>query len=195
MYLFFDTETTGLPRNYNGKISDLDNWPRVIQLAWAYYDERGVFQNSRCDLIKPDGWEMPKEKFWTDNGYSQEKSLAEGIPIKHALVLFNNCLYNTKYLIAHNMQFDHGVLGSEYVRAGLSSKNKPVKLCTKELSTQFCEIPSRNGIGFKWPSLTELHNKLFGSSFDGAHDALNDVMACSKCFFELQKLEVIKNEK
>ncbi len=33
MYLFFDTETTGLPRNWHAPASDLANWPRLIQLA------------------------------------------------------------------------------------------------------------------------------------------------------------------
>ena len=32
-YLFFDTETTGLPRNYKAPSSDTRNWPRLVQLA------------------------------------------------------------------------------------------------------------------------------------------------------------------
>lgn len=40
MYLFFDTETTGLPKEYRARTEDVDNWPRVVQLAWALYDER-----------------------------------------------------------------------------------------------------------------------------------------------------------
>jgi len=30
MYLFFDTETTGLPRNWKAPVTDLDNWPRMV---------------------------------------------------------------------------------------------------------------------------------------------------------------------
>ncbi len=33
MYLIFDTETTGLPKNYNAPLTDADNWPRLVQLA------------------------------------------------------------------------------------------------------------------------------------------------------------------
>ncbi|MCX6741278.1 MAG: hypothetical protein NTY61_02675, partial [Candidatus Parcubacteria bacterium] len=36
-YLFFDTETTGLPKNWKAPIEDLDNWPRIVQIAWAIY--------------------------------------------------------------------------------------------------------------------------------------------------------------
>ena len=34
MYLIFDTETTGLPKNWNAPVSDIDNWPRCVQIAW-----------------------------------------------------------------------------------------------------------------------------------------------------------------
>ena len=41
MYLFFDTETTGLPKNYKAPASDLNNWPRLVQLAYHLYDNDG----------------------------------------------------------------------------------------------------------------------------------------------------------
>lgn len=41
MYLFFDTETTGLPKNYKAPASDSDNWPRLVQIAWSIYDAEG----------------------------------------------------------------------------------------------------------------------------------------------------------
>ncbi|PJB57251.1 MAG: 3'-5' exonuclease, partial [Bacteroidetes bacterium CG_4_9_14_3_um_filter_41_19] len=34
MFLIFDTETTGLPQRYDAPLTDFDNWPRMIQLAW-----------------------------------------------------------------------------------------------------------------------------------------------------------------
>ena len=39
---FFDTETTGLPRDWNAPLRDLDNWPRLVQLAWLLCDEAGL---------------------------------------------------------------------------------------------------------------------------------------------------------
>ncbi len=32
MYLFFDTETTGLPKNWKASLTDLNNWPRLSEL-------------------------------------------------------------------------------------------------------------------------------------------------------------------
>ena len=36
MYLIFDTETTGFPKNFNINFEDINNWDtaRCVQLAW-----------------------------------------------------------------------------------------------------------------------------------------------------------------
>jgi len=56
-------------------------------------------------------------------------------------------------------------------------------------SVNYCAI---NGpYGFKYPKLTELHQKLFNTRFDGAHDALADITATVKCFWEMKKRGLI----
>lgn len=185
MILFFDTETTGVPKNYKAAISDLDNWPRIIQLAWAAFDDDGNLLESQCDLIRPDGWVIPTEKFWIDNGYNTEKSIAEGIPMIEALIPFINAINASHTMVAHNMQFDFPIVCAEMNRAGIRAMNKPEKRCTMMLTTNLCQIPGARG--YKWPKLEELHHFLFKEGFDGAHDALNDVKACARCYFELKK--------
>ena len=46
MFLIFDTETTGLPRDYNAALTDLDNWPRMVQIAWQLHDKTGKLLNN-----------------------------------------------------------------------------------------------------------------------------------------------------
>lgn len=191
MYLFFDTETTGVPKNYKASPMEVDNWPRVIQLAFAAFDENGELITSNCDLILPDGWEIPNEKFWIDNGFSTEKSKANGIRIETSLDFFINLMQESEYLIAHNLNFDMPIVQAEMVRAGMKSEKKLKKFCTMLSTTDICQIPHANGRGFKWPKLEELHAYLFHSNFEGAHDALNDVLATAKCFFELKKRQLI----
>ena len=65
---------------------------------------------------------------------------------------------------------------------------------TKDVSTQYCAIPGGKGGGFKWPSLTELHVKLFSVGFSSAHNASADVDATARCFLELVRLKVIPFE-
>lgn len=181
MYLFFDTETTGLPKNWNAPAEDLDNWPRIIQFAFVLYNEnRNVIYES-CELIKPNGWTIPNEKFWIDNGYSTEKNEEKGVDIDEMLAMFQVCENNSKYRIAHNIAFDSKIVRAEFLR---SYPNPPIfeskKICTMREGTQFCNLPR-----MKWPKLEELHDKLFSHGFENAHDALADVKATAKCFFAM----------
>ena len=41
MYIIFDTETTGVPKNWNAPYIDTYNWPRCIHIAWQLHDETG----------------------------------------------------------------------------------------------------------------------------------------------------------
>lgn len=188
-YLIFDTETTGLPKDWRAPMQQLNNWPRVIQLAWMLTDDHGRELNRGKDLIKPDGWQIPALPFWIENGFSQGYSLANGIVIANSLDNFIGDLNESSYLVSHNMDFDYNVLGAEMIRAKKFGK-RVAKICTKEASTNYCKLPGNYG-KYKWPKLIELHHHLFNEGFDGAHDALADVIACARCFFEMVKRNVI----
>lgn len=190
MYLVFDTETTGKPKDYKARMSDINNWPRVSQLAWAVYSPDGVILVKRSQLIKPDGWVIPTEKFFIDNNMSTERCEKEGIPILHVLSQLIANIKECEYLVAHNLQFDYNVLGAEMLRYGVKSDKRLKLICTMEESTEYCQLRGPK-FGFKWPSLAELHNKLFACGFDGAHDAMADVLACGKCLFGLKEKGVI----
>ena len=62
-YLIYDTETNGLPKKWGAPMTDVDNYPRIIQLAWALVSEHGEIISERKELIKPDNWTIPNEKF------------------------------------------------------------------------------------------------------------------------------------
>lgn len=189
-FLFFDTETNGLPIDYKASYTDVDNWPRVIQLGWALTDDTGNVLDSRNDLIYPDGWMVPKEPFWTDNGFTQARSEKEGIPIEWALNYMHAAKLKADCLVAHNLNFDHRIVWAEFIRNGMEPRSGMAKICTMLKATNFCKIPAKRG--YKWPKLEELHQTLFGCDFEGAHDAGSDVMATVKCFFELLRLGVIE---
>lgn len=189
MYLFFDTETTGKAKNFNASFKDIDNWPRITQLAWQVYSKEGKLFKSYSSLIKPDGWEIPKEQFFIDNNMSTERCEKDGVDLKKVIDLFVIELNQCKFLLAHNMSFDLNVMACEMFRTGITAENKPVKFCTMKSMTDIMQLPGP--YGFKYPSLNELHNWLFGCSFEGAHDALDDVKATAKCFFELKRKKLI----
>lgn len=186
MYIIFDTETNGKPKDFNAKMSNVDNWPRITQLGYQVYNNKKELIKEVQHLVIPDGWEIPKEKFFIDNNMSTDRCLKYGKPIKEVLTEFINDLESCIYLVAHNIQFDYNVVGAELIRLGLKSKNKPQKVCTMLNSMDVLKIPNTHRYSqYKWPNLTELHKYFFGTGFDGAHDAMDDVRATAKCYFKL----------
>ena len=189
MYLFFDTETTGLPKKYNAPASDSENWPRLVQLAWLQYNENEQLEQTGNLIIKPVDFEIPQEAT-NIHGITTEKAVNEGINLIDALLEFNDIVHQSTILIAHNISFDEKIIEAEYLRCHpVANLSEIKKICTKNASTNYCKIPGR--YGYKWPSLMELHELLFDIQFEDAHDALVDVKACAKCFFELKKRNVI----
>jgi DNA polymerase III alpha subunit (gram-positive type) len=193
MIIFFDTETSGLPKDYNAHVHDLDNWPRMVQLAWQHYDDKGNKIAEHCYIIYPDGYEIPKEV--SDlNRVTTERAKEVGLPLTYVLDVFAKSLEMCDLLVAHNYTFDKSIIGSELIRQGMENiyenKIKTVEtLCTMKKTTNYCQIPGIRG--YKWPKLQELHTKLFGAEFEEAHDALVDVRAMAKCYYELKKLNII----
>jgi DNA polymerase-3 subunit epsilon len=190
MYIFFDTETNGLPKNYKAPMTDLNNWPRVIQFAWIFLNEDLTTYSTNKFFIKPDGWIVPKEAFWTEKGYSTERCESEGTSMKAVLSALINDINRAKYMIAHNVDFDYSVLGAEMLRYDVRASVRTQKICTMKIGTDVCCIPGN--YGFKWPKLEELHRHLFNEDFIGAHDALSDCMATMKCFKEMKLRGFIK---
>ena len=78
MYLIFDTETTGLPKRWDAPVSDTDNWPRCVQIAWQLHDARGVLLEQFDALVQPDGFNIPFEAEQI-HGISTRLAREEGI--------------------------------------------------------------------------------------------------------------------
>jgi DNA polymerase III epsilon subunit-like protein len=191
MYLIFDTETTGLPLSYKAPVSDIENWPRVVQVAWRSFDDKGKKTGSACYVIRPDGFTIPKEAEKV-HGISTARAKREGVCIKKVLDEFTEELEIAKVLVAHNLEFDTNIVGAEFHRIGVRRPfRKHTLVCTMKESTDHCELPGRYG-DYKWPKLSELHVKLFKKNVKEMHDAGADVETCAKCFFELKRIGVIR---
>jgi DNA polymerase III epsilon subunit-like protein len=187
LYLVFDTETTGLPKNYSASHEDLDNWPRVVQLAWVVANERGEILEEQSVIVRPEGFSIPAASA-AIHGIDDAKAQALGIPLVEALSFFNKSLsQSAPTLVAHNIDFDIKVLGAEFLRANIQTNfMELVRVCTMKSAIEFCGLANR-----KFPKLAELYRQLFNDDFAGAHDALVDVKACYRCFFEMRDRRII----
>ncbi|MES2812028.1 MAG: DNA polymerase III subunit alpha [Bacteroidota bacterium] len=195
MYLIFDTETTGLPRSWSAPITDTDNWPRCIQIAWQLHDEMGNLIEHQDYLVKPEGFNIPYDAERI-HGISTELAIEQGIALQEVLEKFNIALSKTKYIVGQNVGFDVNIMGCEFHRAGIGSdmvKMPVLDTCT-EVTASLLQLPGGRGGKFKLPTLTELHQYLFNQPFSEAHNATADVEATTRCFLELIKREVFTKE-
>jgi len=190
-YLFFDTETTGLPRDWNASVDDVDNWPRIVQISWVIY-RNGIKISSSDFIIKPEGFRIPTESS-NVHGITTERAEKEGVSLQAVLTEFQNLIEQADLIIAHNISFDEKIVGAEFIRKNMSDSLESKKtICTMKKSTDFCAIPSSNGHNdYKWPKLSELYMKLFDTEFEDAHNSFADVNATAKCFWEMKKRGIL----
>jgi len=196
MYLIFDTETTGLPKRWDAPISDTDNWPRCVQIAWQLHDELGNCLEHQDYLVQPDGYNIPydAEKI---HGISTELAQEHGKPLVEILEKFNSALNKTKFVVGQNIGFDLNILGAEFIREDIANKLQelPVLDTCTEHTAELCKLSGGRYGKFKLPTLTELHEYLFNEPFEEAHNATADVEATTRCFFELiRRQEFTKEE-
>lgn len=192
-FIFFDTECNGLPLNYRASVTDVRNWPRMIQLAWIVTDENGNILKKQSHIIRPEGFNIINEVAQLTR-ITTDRALREGIALSAALSEFMDDLAEANLIVGHNIAFDLNIVGCELYREGMTYNTLLAKrnVCTMQRSTDFCAIPSNSPYGgYKWPKLEELHRKLFGCTFDGAHDALADIEATKKCYFALKQRGIV----
>jgi DNA polymerase-3 subunit alpha len=189
MYLIFDTETTGLPKRWDAPFTDVDNWPRVIQIAWQLHDDMGNLIEAQDHLIQPQGFDIPYDAQRV-HGISTALAQKNGAPLIEVLSAFNIALSKTKFVVGQNLKFDLNVTGAEFERTQIGNdlQSLPVLDTCTEQTAKLCQLPGGRYGKFKLPTLTELHEFLFKKSFGEAHNATADVEATARCFFELLRI-------
>jgi len=186
MYIIFDTETTGLPRDFDAPITNTDNWPRVVQIAWQIHDEMGRLVEHKDFLIRPDGFDIPYDAERI-HGISTKLAELGGESLTDILHEFNKALSSAKFVVGQNIRFDLNVLGCEFYRNGIETimHDMPVLDTCTEATADLLKLPGGRNGRFKLPTLSELHSYLFNESFSEAHNATADVEATTRCFLEL----------
>ena len=192
MYLIFDTETTGLPKKWKAPLTDSDNWPRCVQIAWQLHESNGDCVSYENFIVKPDAYDIPydSEKI---HGISTALAEDDGIDLIDVLKSFEVALKKAKFICGHNVSFDLNIIGAEFLRLGFDNLFEGIPIidtCTEETAS-LCKISGGRGGKFKLPTLIELNKFLFNDSFDEAHNATADVEATTRCLFELIRNESI----
>lgn len=202
MNVTFDVETTGLPLKGTNWDTDFMSFPYLVQLSWKRSDEDSVNDY----IIKPEGYEIPIEATEI-HGISTEKANKEGAYFYSVAIRFIKDCLQANHIIGHNIYFDTSIFKANVLRTVKNNKHalfsmpciqnantaldKKKRIDTMYKTISFCSIPFPNGKGKKWPTLVELHEKLFGEKFN-AHNSADDVIATERCFNKLIELKVIE---
>lgn len=185
-FLVFDIETTGLPQDRDGRPEDFNNWPYIVQLAWLLFDEDGKVIEEKTYILKQTE-RIPYESIRI-HGITDKMAEERGIDPQTVYSEFTDAMKRTKYLVAHNMDFDLPILKCELLRNNLG-KLLPHKktICTMKRGTRFCKLPRYSG-GYKYPKLEELFKECFYSNYPyfsivrENHEANIDAIITAKCF-------------
>jgi DNA polymerase-3 subunit epsilon len=188
LHLIYDTETTGLPIDYKAHVHEVDNWPRLVQLAFLVVNDEWETLTMRNYIIKPDGFNIPEEAadiHGITTAIAESTGVEIWIPLRELALAQELCGVQ----VGHNINFDRKVLGAEFIRNDMEgaydyAKDLLPRICTMFKTTKLCGLKNSRG-GAKWPTLQELHVHLFDYEFSGTHDAMVDVHATLACYKKL----------
>lgn len=189
VYLFLDTETTGLPKKRNADPMDFDNWPYVVEIAWLLTDEFGL-QVSGDKYIVKQNVKIPQEAIRVHH-ITNEDMNSKGVSPKVVYREFIEAVANCDYIIAHNIDFDLPILQCELYRNGFNvSLYEKKHFCTMKAGKDFCYSFDANGRP-KNPKLVELFSSLYFNisslPIKGTHSALSDTLMTYRCFMKMME--------
>lgn len=194
LLLVFDTETTGIiPKdNFN-----IDKCPYIVQFSFIVYDTNNyktLFEYNKIINI-PKSVAIPEESTRI-HGINKSDTNRSRISINNCLQTFKKYVDNCDYIIGHNVDFDIKMVQIECDRNNIYTNifDKSNKIfCTMQNSINICKIEAVNSMGkyYKWPKLSELHEKLFNVVPIDLHDAYNDILICLRCaVFIINKIDI-----
>ena len=191
MYLIFDSSANGRPKSYKAPLDDSFNWPRLLHLSWIILDkDLKPIEDYDC-LVKPEGFSASESAL--KSHHIDQESLAKSTnSLQEVLEQFKVSVNKSEYVFAHNLQYNEGIVGSEYYRKSISNPLIAAdKYCLMHEATYFCKLKGKRG--YKWPTLQEMHSIIFKQGYTPSNHARADVIAASRCFIYLKKARALED--
>ena len=200
--IFFDTETTGFVQDRSKIWRPDDSQPCIVQLACIYsefdFAEKKIIDRETFDILCKSIKPIP-DKLTEIHGISNE--MVKDLPTASEcdrIKWFIKIMSNADLIVWHNINYDLDMMLLEARRAYPTfdftewfDECKKKSIDTMMLSIDLCKLPNARW-WYKRPKLTELYKVLFGEEFDNAHNALADIEATEKCFYNLYEKWIIK---
>jgi DNA polymerase III subunit epsilon len=182
--LSVDTETSGLPKNWNASYSKANNWPYNVQIAWVIFDKNGKEIKSENHYILAKDFNIDPESIKI-HGITEEFLKVKGEERLEVFKLLSADLEKYKPLVVgHFMEFDNHMIELGFRRSGLENNSSVLpKFCTMKATKRY----TRSLLDPHLLKLDELYKLLFNRQLDKHHDAFCDAKATGECFFEMIK--------
>ena len=189
--LFLDTETSGLPKNWNLAYSAGKNWPFCVQVSWVIYTKDGEELKQENHYIKDEAVRISKSANRI-HGITSEFLNANGEDRKAVMQLLHQDLVKYQPLVlGHFMEFDRLMVGADFYRTEIENLvKKETTFCTMLASTHLVKNPA-----LTFFRLGQLYEALFNKKLEDQHNALVDAKATAACFFELLRRGEIDENK
>jgi len=178
MYLFFDTETTGIVN------------PKLVSIAWVLTTDAGQAVETEYHLLRPEGWTIPPEATAV-HGITTDQATQYGKQIRRILTRFVASAQKATFLVAHNLKYDYGVINTSLFThlygTRLDDYATPKLVCTMETGKALTKLPGKYPGSYKYPKLSELYKVVVGRDADpgSLHNALTDTLLLTECFWRL----------
>lgn len=197
---FIDTETSGLPiwkKNkdyFHFSENDAYDESRIVSVALIFTNADNQIIHQSYYIRNPEDEENIHWGGEHIHKISKEKALLEGIPFNLIIQKNLKFLMNSHTLVGHNVKFDFHIFLNEINRLKqfnhLTNHLAQISLfCTMESGKNITKIPAKNGHpGYSFPKLSILLKKITGEDLENAHNALDDCIACMKCYVAMNKL-------
>ncbi len=195
MILFYDTETTGLVDDRAPP--EAAHQPHLVQLACLLTENDGQERAALSMIVKPGGWVIPKQASDV-HGITAEIAERCGVSEAFATAAWCRLMGLSDTMVAHNLKFDWLVMQAAGLRSEqwFKKDRAPKPFCTMEAATHIVNLPPTPKMiacGMtkpKPPKLEECIKHFFNEDLSGAHDAMVDVRACARLYFQLQTMKV-----
>jgi hypothetical protein len=196
--LFFDTETTDLPKDWKkDAIAGPGNWPDIVSISWILTDGPSVV-GAKSFIVEPEDW-VSSPISLSIHKISHEVAVRSGVKLKRALTEFIRDLKTVDIVIAHNLHFDKNVVINAVLYKCLDNPVPKLlfpkyEFCTMAAGRSICKLPPINPNPwheFKAPRLVEFYKFTYNTlpPMELFHSSLGDIHMTVCIFFKHWTLE------
>jgi DNA polymerase-3 subunit epsilon len=173
--LFFDTETTGF------KTSTFT--PEIVQIGALLQDMESGKVVGELNLICQAANPIPPVVSEI-HGITDDLSARFGVKQAVADGMFATLASKADVVVAHNIEFDLGIIDGAWQTSRAILKSKP-QFCTMRSCSPIKDMPRKHAGKTQYCKLADAYRYFYEQDFDNAHDAMADVRACRDVFLSL----------